>query len=100
MYITQNSLQSVYLIWSTISERYASTDYARVGLDNRLEVEKDEVEEEVEEVEEVEVEVQEEVQEEVQVVPHWQYTDLFIFRFVSILWLRSTLRLFIYKLLS
>ena len=93
MYITQNSLQSVYLIWSTISERYASTDYAGVGLDNRLEVQK-------EEVEEVEVEVQEEVQEEVQVVPHWQYTDLFIFRFVSILWLRSTLRLFIYKLLS
>ena len=79
MYITQNSLQSVYLIWSTISERYASTDYAGVGLDNRLEVQK-------EEVEEVEVEVQEEVQEEVQVVPHWQYTDLFIFRFVSILW--------------
>ena len=25
--------------------------------------------------------------------PHWQYTDLFIFRFVSILCLRSTLRL-------
>ena len=26
--------------------------------------------------------------------PYWQYTNLFIFRFVSLLWLRSTLRLF------
>ena len=26
--------------------------------------------------------------------PYWQYTDLFIFRFVSLLCLRSTLRLF------
>ena len=28
--------------------------------------------------------------------PYWQYTDLFIFRFVSLLCLRSTLRLYIY----
>ena len=27
--------------------------------------------------------------------PYWQYTDLFIFRFVSLLCLRSTLRLFL-----
>ena len=26
--------------------------------------------------------------------PYWQYTDHFIFRFVSLLWLRSILRLF------
>ena len=28
--------------------------------------------------------------------PYWQYTNLFIFRFVSLLWLRTTLRL-LYK---
>ena len=31
--------------------------------------------------------------------PYWQYTDLFIFRFVSLLCLRSTLRLCKYSLL-
>ena len=29
--------------------------------------------------------------------PYWQYTDLFIFRFVSLLCLRSTLRLFYFR---
>ena len=32
--------------------------------------------------------------------PYWQYTDLFIFRFVSLLCLRSTLRLFLHTIYS